>query len=353
MQQPVRTSEAGIDELVVQLGERLKIDPEMIVPFLDGADMLAALLEHVNDRSNRLLVVGNAPPELAMTADRADLKVTEVLGASPFISHVEDLLEVVESRSEIIYLANPNHITASNLSLRDMVKIPEMIPNGLLIIDEKYFDFYGVSGLPLLRKNRNVLIIRPLTTGLASDTAGYLVTSRGMAEELQDVCNLARISSTLHKIISNSLANESVRSKQMAVLRDESLRMVARLTGLDVQNRIASADFILLRVADSTGVKERLAHFGIDIDDLGGYQDLKHYLRYRLHSELLNDQLLDALERMPRQLYYMKDTDKRAVLFHRPEQKSETTDRTPEQQETTVMDKQDQTLADTSMLAGR
>jgi len=56
---------------------------------------------------------------------------------------------------------------------------------------------------------------------------------------------------------------------------------------------------------------------------------------------------------MPRQLYYMKDTDKRAVLFHRPEQKSETTDRTPEQQETTVMDKQDQTLADTSMLAGR
>jgi len=312
----------SLDELLERLGTKLGVDSSTVVPFTDYTDMLTSLLNHVAVDQDTLLVAGHASPDIAIAADRAGLRMAEVLGASPFVSHPEDILEAIDSDQAVVYLANPNWVTGSNYSFAHLNRIARTIPQGTLILDEKYHDYYGITGLPLLEQYGQIVVIRSLTAGfgIGSDQSGYLVGTPGFANEFKDVFAWSRITTTMFRLLTTTLANETVADKRLTQVHDEALRVANELTSIGVQNRITATDFLLLRVADPKRVGNNLAGFGTPVENLEGYPDLENYLRYRIQSPLSNDNFLAAFRRMPSEYYQMADIDKRAVMFHRPEE---------------------------------
>jgi len=323
MSQPGIISRDQLDDFSRQLGTGLGLTGSMILPFIDFTDLLTELLKHVGDTATRLVVGGHATPAVEIAADRAGLPLVEQLGSTPFMGHAEDIIPVIKTGQEIVYLACPNRATGADYSLRDLEVIAKRVKDGILIVDEKYFDFCGISALPLLEKNAHVVIIRSLTTGfgIRSDESGFLIGSPGLVGSFKEVFAWTGISTTLSKIIVTTVANEEARTLRLATVHDESLRLTKRLTRQGVQSRITAADFMLLRVADPVRVGNYLAKHGTPIENLSGYPGLGNYVRYVIQSPLSNDRLLNAFKRMPAEYYEMGSIDRRTVMFHRPTEK--------------------------------
>ncbi|MCP4684436.1 MAG: aminotransferase class I/II-fold pyridoxal phosphate-dependent enzyme [bacterium] len=320
MSQPGIISRDQLDDLSRQLGAGLGLSGSMILPFVDYTDLLTALLNHVGDTADRLIVGGLATPDVEMAAERAGLPVEELPGPTPFMGHAADVIPALKTGHEIVYLACPNWVTGADYSLQHLEAIADRVKSGILIVDEKYLDFYGISALPVLEKNAHVIIARSLTAGfgIRSDESGYLIGSPGLIGNFKETFAWTGISTTLYKIIVTTLANEEARTLRLTTVHDESLRLTTRLTRLGVQNRITATDFLLMRVADPARVGNLLAKHSAPIENLSGYPGLKNYVRYVIQSPLSNDRLLHAFSRMPAEYYTMDDIDKRAVMFHRP-----------------------------------
>lgn len=325
MSHPGLISKNQLEDLSRQLGNQLQIEASMVLPFVDFTDMLTGLLEHVGQDADSLVAVGHVTAEVEMAADRAGLTVREQLGPSPFIGRAEDAAPAIRTGQEIVYLANPNRATGADYALKDLETIARSVKDGTLIVDEKYFDFYGISALPLMKKNANVVIVRSLTAGfgIRSDESGFLVGSRGLIGGFKGVFQWTGISTTLYKIIVTTLANEDARRRRLSTVHQESFRLTTQLTRQGVQNRITAGDFMLLRVADPTRVGNFLARHGTPIENLAGYPGLENYVRYVIQSPLSNDRLLTAFAKMPAEYYRMNNIDKRAVMFRRPTESRE------------------------------
>ncbi len=334
--------QSGIQGLTESLAENLGAESSMVLPFVDFTEMMTAYLLHVSGPGGRLIVGGHATPEIQLAADRAEMEITEAIGATPFVGHVEDVLEAVASTGDVIYLANPNWVTGSNYSTKDIERLAEATGDGALILDEKLFDFYGISGLGMLERYANVIVLRSLTAGFGidADESGYMVGTPGLISAFGEALGANGFTATRLRIINTTLASEDARTQRLAMVQDESLRVASRLTELGVQNRMTSADFLLLRVADPQRVGNFMSRYGVALGNLDGYPALQHYVKYRMQSPLSNDNFLTAFSRMPKEYYHMDGIDRRAVMFNRPgSRKKSTYETTRESVVMTVEDK--------------
>ena len=145
--------------LVTRVARSCSVPAGMILPFADYGDTLTALFQLPNDHSRPVFVAGHGTPELLMAADRAAREVEECLGDSPFAADPDCLIRALTTGAETVYVANPNRITGANLGLPELRLIAEAVPNGLLIIDEQYFDYYGITARSLLGDEQCSLIL--------------------------------------------------------------------------------------------------------------------------------------------------------------------------------------------------
>ena len=312
-----------LDALLARLASRYRLETDQIIPFVDHAEMLTALLSHFAERNRKLIVAGYASPEIAIAADRAGLELVEVVGASPFVNHPEDILEAIDSSHDLVYLANPNWVTGAIFSFNHIDRITRAVADGQMILDEKYHDFFGITGLPLLDTYDNLVILRSLSVGLVNglDLGCFLGSPRATAE-CRHVLPWMKMRTRELRLLEDCLGNQESAEQRLTESHDESLRLASCLIELEVQNRLTSADFILLRVADPARVGNYLATLGLPTENLQSYPGLEGYLRYRIDRPDRNEQFLTAFRRMPSKYHHMDDIDRRAVMFHRVERPS-------------------------------
>jgi histidinol-phosphate/aromatic aminotransferase/cobyric acid decarboxylase-like protein len=307
-----------MDELIELVSRRLMVSKNCVLPFVDADDFLPHLLSMCRHSRSRLLVVGHMSPDVAIAADRAELMPEEILGPSPFSGDIDGALARIQ-RSDLVYIANPNRVTGSNYSLADLELLARKIPEGALIVDEYYFDHFGISAAPLIDRYKNVVILRSFTAsfGISSSEAGYCVAAASALEPIREGYFDSAISTTQFRLLTTSLANDDTLEKRIKVLHDEALRIATALTRLGAATRITAADFLLVRVADAKSVGNYLARHKLPIENLDGYPQLDHCLRYRLQSQLSNDLLIDAFTKMPAEFYRMGAIDRHKVTLRR------------------------------------
>lgn len=308
-----------IEKLKIRISHKVQTSRDKILPFADFTDFLADLLRVADSGHSRLHVGGLATAETALAADRAGLTLNEITGASPFSGDPDRISRELNNPADIILLANPNRVTGANFGLADLEIIAQCVPDGLLIIDEHYFDFYGITGVKLIDKYKNIAILRSLTGafGINSDHSGFVVTSPEWIERLKQFHDWDKISFTLYKILITSLSSSEVLSVRLKSLHDESLRISQQLNKLKIQSRISATDFIMIRVANPSQVAKFLASYKVEINLVEGYSGLENYVSYKIQSPFTNDNFLQAIQRLPEAYYRMQSVSRQALEFKR------------------------------------
>lgn len=88
-----------------------------------------------------------------------------------------------------IVFPNPNAPTGELLALSEIERIIEANPDVIVIVDEAYIDFGGVSALPLLEKYDNLIVVQTFSKSrsMAGSRIGFAISNPTLIKYLNDV----------------------------------------------------------------------------------------------------------------------------------------------------------------------
>ena len=284
------------------LAQRLKLDPSQIMVG-NGSDELIQyiLLAFGGSEVKTLCPV----PTFAMYELISKATGCRFIGV-PLGSDLD--LDVVAMRSamerekpRILFLAYPNNPTG-NCFRRESVEAILDEFEGVLVVDEAYFDFSGKSFLNRLPAHENLLIMRTLSKiGLAGLRVGILVGQESVIELISKVrlpYNLNTFSQIAAQVV---LSQGDVIASQLKTLVGERERVFGVLQDLDgVRPYPTEANFILFWAKDSQRIFGGLLSRGILVRSFGATGLLKDHLRVTVGKPEENDLFLQALKELCR-----------------------------------------------------
>lgn len=274
-------------------------------------DALTTLLFSISPDDPTLVVAGHATPELAISADRAGFAINELLPPSPFTGDLSPIIERVTTLPTVIYLSNPNLVSGAAVSMIDLDQLLRTSADHIVIVDERYADFVGVSALHLLEQYNNLLVLRSLAPRPSSSDDPGIVAGSDQLLAAADALGLETIDETALRQLTTALNDLPASARVVMTVHNQLLVVAELFTRLGIQYRLSSTDFILFRVALPTAIGNALARAGIRIDNLEGYPELSHYLRYRIHSESSTAAFCAAIELLPPAQYQLASIDRR------------------------------------------
>lgn len=306
-----------LDDLMLLASQKNMVSRDSIRLYTDFTGFLCDLFRLYDTSGARVVAVGHVEPSVEIAADRAGLELIENIGASPFVGDVDIALKSVSSPSDIIYAANPNRVTGANFSVADLQRLADAVPDGIVLIDEYHYEFFGITAAPLLTDGSNLILLRSFggPFGMRSSDAGYIIAEADTTARIDDAIPMTTLNQTHRKTMLMALTSDETLGARLREIHDESLRLATELNRLGVQCRLTAADFLLLRVKDPTAAGNELARAGVPIDNLDGYPAMKNYLRYRIRSSPSNDRMLEAFRGMAPEQFRMKTIDRRALTM--------------------------------------
>ncbi|MGC2657990.1 MAG: histidinol-phosphate transaminase [Bryobacteraceae bacterium] len=210
-----------------------------------------------------------------------------------------ELLDRIDSNTRSIMIANPNNPTGTGIGLTAIEKILDRAANAAVLIDEAYFEFSGVTVLPLLDRFPNLFVSRTFSKvyGLAAMRCGCLFSQPAnmaylrKAQSPYSVNSLAAMAARI-AIQDTSFVEEYVQE----VLAARELLYVG-LEHLKIPYIESQANFVLCQMGDrAVSVRDELRSRGVLVRDRS--YEIEGCVRITVGTRDQIQRLLDDLEQI-------------------------------------------------------
>lgn len=113
------------------------------------------------------------------------INYTQIPLKSDFTINVDDYCNIDKN----IVIANPNAPTGISITVRDIEKILITNPTNIVLIDEAYVDFGGMSCTDLVHKYDNLLVVQTYSKSrsLAGARLGYGIANKSIIDDLTKI----------------------------------------------------------------------------------------------------------------------------------------------------------------------
>jgi histidinol-phosphate aminotransferase len=163
--------------------------PETQFAFTNGTDEAIQVLVHTYvGEGDEVLVLHPSYAMYRFYAEVAGARVREIpYRAGDLAFPVEELIAAVTPATRAVLISNPNNPTGTAIGVGEVVRILEAAPGAAVLIDEAYYDFYGVTALGLIGQYANLFVSRTFSKahGLAALRAGVLFSQAENVEYLR------------------------------------------------------------------------------------------------------------------------------------------------------------------------
>lgn len=158
------------------------------------------------------------------------------------------LLAALRKGPRIVFLANPNNPTGNVLQPADLRRILKAATKTLVVVDEAYFEFAGITILPWIRRHNNLVVTRTFSkaAGLAGLRLGCIFANRSIAEHFRKAqspypVNVAALAAAHATIRDRSFLHNTLRE-----FRRSRKELERGLRKLDIPFFPSAANFVLL-----------------------------------------------------------------------------------------------------------
>ncbi len=164
-------------EARARLAEHFGVAEEQML-FSNGTDEAIQVLMNTFVEAGAEVII--LQPSYAMYrfyAELAGARITTVdYRAGTLAFPLEELLGAITSETRAILISNPNNPTGTAADLATIEQILQRAPNAAVLIDEAYFEFCGITALPLIERYANLFVSRTFSKayGMAAMRFGCL-----------------------------------------------------------------------------------------------------------------------------------------------------------------------------------
>ena len=254
-----------------ELGEFFKVDPDDFI-LTNGTDEAIQVLinTYIDDRNEVLLL----RPSYAMYRFYAELAGADVrelpYRRQQLAFPLEELLEAIEPSTKAVLIANPNNPTGTGTSRDGIERILEKAQNAAVLIDEAYFEFCGVTALPLIQDYPNLFVSRTFSKvyGMAAMRFGCLFSQNGNIEFLHKAQSPYSVNTVATLAARAAIQDKTYIEKYvMEVLAARELLYVG-FEKMGVPYYESKANFVLFQAGDrAIEIRDELRRRGVLVRD--------------------------------------------------------------------------------------
>ena len=197
---------------------------------------------------------------------------------------------------DVIFIASPNNPTGNSFKKEDIIKIIEC-SKGIVVIDEAYSDYSSTSCIDLLRKNKNLLIMKTMSKiGFASLRLGFLLGDRAVISSINKLRLPYNISTFSQIIAYKFFQKPSVINGYIEEIKDQRTQLYDFLKTLpELKVFDSDSNFILIKLKKSKELYKFLTKKNIIIKNFFSVVRLQDCLRITIGTSKENKKLISSI----------------------------------------------------------
>ncbi len=287
-------------ELKEKIGAVCNVSKDQVIIGKGSNEILQAIFTAVIRSKDSVCTLSPSFAVYKMLAEQKGAQINVSNLSSSFTVDESDLKRKA-SKSKLTIICNPNSPTGTLLPVS---VIEDVLNNtsGLVVIDEAYVDFSGVTAVGLLTSYPNLIITRTFSKAfaMAGFRIGFGLMDKDLATEIQkcllpfniDMPSIIALDAILdnHELVQN-------RADQIVNERDRLIQELNNIEGIEAYE--SYSNFFLVKTklwVDKTF--NYLAAKGILIRDVSSYPGLESYIRITVGKPEENDTLIRAFREM-------------------------------------------------------
>jgi histidinol-phosphate aminotransferase len=245
--------------------------PEQVLLTNGIDDALTLLAGAYLDESHEMIFAEPTFVMYPMIGQAAGARLMRLAMGDEFAYPTEEVLTRISPRTRLITIANPNNPTGLAVPRMDLLRIVEAAPDAAVLVDEAYFEFYGQTLLPEVKRHGNLLVARTFSKvyGLAGLRLGALVGPAEQMEFLRRLCPPFNVNAVALACLQEALADQEFVAEHVSAIKQERERFQKLCAELALRCWPSQTNFVLVRVgARSEDFVEAMRQRGILIRDM-------------------------------------------------------------------------------------
>jgi histidinol-phosphate aminotransferase len=283
------TSYATLTEAIAQYAD---VPTDRITVGAGADEILDLIAKAYIDAAARVVLSHPTYPMFRILTEMAGGSIDEVraidlrLDRGGFLEHTRG--------ARLSWLCNPNNPTGELLPL-EYVEEVAVATEGVLVVDEAYFETSGVTAQPLIERLPNLVVVRTLSKGfgLAGVRVGYALAGAAISDALRRVRPPGSISVVSAALGAQALSDITGMHQRVHNVTAERARLRRGLQALDLEVRDSAANFLLIRTGRSAA--PALLKRGLVVRTFPATSILAEYIRVTVRRSEENDRLVAAL----------------------------------------------------------
>jgi len=287
-------------ELIKLLSHYAKLPREYVSPYPSSSDALCKLLRLAKRKGLRVLTVRPGFHAMKHFASVEGVELHYIdLKLPNFELDTDALLKAVDEKTMLI-LYNPNNPT-SNILVEDPGIVREIASRvGILVIDEAYYEFSGVTFAPLVKELGNLAVVRTMSKAfcLAGARVGYVLAAPELLKELDSLrikfdIPIPSIAAAVAALKDLDYVRKVVEA--IKVMRD---RLASELREMGLRVLPSATNFLFVEVgARGVEVAKKLEEMGVYVMAFDE-PPIENFIRVSIGREDENARFLRALRKV-------------------------------------------------------
>ena len=219
-----------------------------------------------------------------------------------FGTDIKNVIKVLKNKFvKITFVCNPNNPTGTITKLEEIESILKNT-SGIVLVDEAYREFYGVTCVPLLSKYNNLVILRSFSKfgAMAGARVGYLLANKKLSQVFDAVRFPLGVSYFSCKLAEKLLElDQNWIKEQTKMIKNERERFSQLLEKLGFFVYPSQANFILVDFGKKAKeICQKLKENNILIRDRSNKKYLEGCVRITIRNQKQNNILVNSLKKI-------------------------------------------------------
>ena len=281
------------------IAKRLGANTEQLIIGNGSDEIILLLLQVFCNEGDTIIIPDPTFAMYALISQSLGVKAINVPLNSDWNINASQILETAEkNRSRLIFLSYPNNPTGNCFSETEVRTVIGEF-NGIVVMDEAYYDFSQKSFVREIKKHNNIVVLRSFSKiGLAAMRVGFGVADSLIIQEINKV-RLPYNSNMLSQSFAEHLINNfQLVQKQIDYILDERSRLIGELKKIEsISVFPTDSNFFLFKTEHSADeLFYHLLYNGILVRNLSSHPKLNNCLRVTVGTKSENDRFLSEVK---------------------------------------------------------